>query len=289
MQLWTEKVGSVRQGDGEDISCGLSHHQGPWGEHPLWSHQASHAMDANRHLIVVMGRREEGKRQATKYSNSKGLCLRRWCKWSASDNSGRYAQGETGKKYSPERTLRKLQDEKEVKPCMEKAPCRTGRMKMGRRLVMVYKVITCLLLSNTAFPRILLGISRLHVHGWSWGLTSCALSGWKLSTELTAGWSQASRLSQPKLSSFAAKPCLDYLSLSAGKLPPTYCRALLAQPGWVAEFSFGLFWGFFADSFTRNVRTLIYSSRHIQFRGKGQLAYVLTVQWVACQTKQHRI
>lgn len=80
MQLWTEQVGSVRQGDGEDISCGLSHHQGPRGEHPLRSHQASHAMDANRHLIVVMGRREEGKRQAAKYSNSKGLYLRRWCK-----------------------------------------------------------------------------------------------------------------------------------------------------------------------------------------------------------------
>lgn len=80
MQLWTEKVGSVRQGDGEDISCGLAHHQGPRGEHPLRSHQGSHAVDANRHLIVVMGRREEGKRQAAKYSNSKGLCLRRWCK-----------------------------------------------------------------------------------------------------------------------------------------------------------------------------------------------------------------
>lgn len=68
MQLWTEKVGSVRQGDGEDIFCGLHHRQGPRGEHPLRSHQVSHPMDVNRHLIVVMGRREEGKRQADKYS-----------------------------------------------------------------------------------------------------------------------------------------------------------------------------------------------------------------------------
>lgn len=37
---------------------------------------------------------------------------------------------------------------------------------------------------------------------------------------------------------------LPRLPVTAGKLPPTYCRALLAQPGWVAGFSFGLFWGF---------------------------------------------
>lgn len=190
--------------------------------------------DANRHLIVVMGRREEGKRQAAKYSNSKGLCLRRWHKWSASDNSVRYAQGETGKKYNPERALRNLQDEKEkVKPRVEKAPCRTGGMTMGRRLVMVYKVITCLLISNIAFPRILLGISRLHVHGWSWELTNRAVSGWKPSPELAAGWSQASRLSQPELSSFAAKPCLDYLALLASCLPRIVEPCWHNQSGWL--------------------------------------------------------
>lgn len=55
----------------------------------------------------------------------------------------------------------------------------------------------------------------------------------------TAGWSQpqACRLSQPKLSSFAAKPYVGYLLLTAGKLPPMCCRTLLAQPGWVV-FSF---------------------------------------------------
>lgn len=61
MQLWTEKVGSVRQGDGEDISCGLAHRQGPQGEHPLRSHQVSHPMDANRHLIVVTAEGKRGK------------------------------------------------------------------------------------------------------------------------------------------------------------------------------------------------------------------------------------
>lgn len=269
LQLWTEKVGPVRQGDGEDISCGLTHHQGPQGEHPLWSHQVSHPMDANRHLIVLMGRREEGKRQAAKYSNR--LCLRRWHKWSTS-NSIRYAQGVTGKKYNPERALRNLQAEKgEVKPRVEKAPCRTGGMKMGRRLVMVCKVITCLFISNTAFPRTPLGISRLHTHGWSWGLRSQVLSGWKLSTELAAGWSQASRLSQPRLSSFAAKPCLDYLSLLPSCLPRIAEPCWHNQGGWLA-FLF-LFWVFFSDSFTRNVRRLIYSSRHSL---EGKVSWVMS-------------
>lgn len=165
--------------------------------------------------------------------------------WCGSDNSVRRVQGEPGKKYNPERALRKLQDEnKEVKPCMEKAPSSTGGMKMGTRLVMVYKVITCLSNSNIAFPRILLGISRLHVHGWSWELTSCMLLGWKLSTEFAAGWSQASRLSQPKLCSFTAKPCLDYLSLLASCLPRFADPCWHNQGGWLG-FLWFLFWFFF--------------------------------------------
>lgn len=44
-----------------------------------------------------------------------------------------------------------------------------------------------------------------------------------------------------------------------------------------------------ADSFTRNVRKLIYPSRCIEFRGKGHLGYVLTVKWAAGQNKQYKI
>lgn len=190
-----------------------------------------------------MGRREEGKRQAAKYRNSKGVRLRRWHKWSASDNSVRYTQRETGKKYNPERALNRQGEKEEVKSCMEKAPCRTGGMKMGRRLVMVYKVITCLLISNIAFPRILLGISRLHVHGWSCGLTSRMLS------VKAQHWAHCRLVPSIQVIPAQAEQLycktLPRLPVTASKLPPTYCRALLTQPGWVAGFSFGLVWGFF--------------------------------------------
>lgn len=99
---------------------------------------------------------------------------------------------------------------------------------------------------------------------------------WALSTGWS--WPQACKLSQPKSSSSAANPYLHYLLLTAGKLPPMYCRTLLAQPGWAFV---GGFCYSDVDSFTRNVRKLIYPSRHTEFKGKGHLDYVLTAQWGA--------
>lgn len=160
-------------------------------------------------------------------------CLRQQCQT---------CPGRDRQEIQPQESLKTAGWEEEMKPCMEKAPCRTGGMKMGRRLVMVYKVITCLLISNIAFPRILLGISRLHVHGWSCGLTSRTLS------VKAQHWAHCRLVpSIQVIPAQAEQLCcktLPRLPVTASKLPPTYCRALLTQPGWVAGFSFGLVWGF---------------------------------------------
>lgn len=151
---------------------------------------------------------------------------------------------------------------------MKKAPCRIGGRKMGRRLLKVHKVITCLLISDIAFPWILSGISRLHiaVRRWSWELTSCVLSGWKLSSEPSpqAGPS-------PKHAGYPSPSWAALLENSTNTTcycwqAPSHVLQNLAGTTRVGGGLF-LFFVFFcysdADSFTQPVRKLTYPSRRI--------------------------
>lgn len=271
-QLWTQN-GSLRQGAGEDVSCALTHPSAAAGTTSLPCRairfpipQSSHA---NRHLTVVMGRREGGKMQAAQYSNSEGPCLRTPAQVCFRQRC-QMLQGWDGQEIWPQESLKKTLGWRRVSEASYEESLiwsKIGGMKMGRRLVKVYKVITHLLISDTAFPWNLLGILRLHtaVCPWSRELTSCMLSGWKLSAEPSpqAGPKHASSPS-PSWAALLQNP------ICAGELPPMYRRTLLAQRGWVFVFVF-FFCYSDADCFTRNVRKLIYPSRHIQFRGKGQL------------------
>lgn len=122
------------------------------------------------------------------------------------------------------------------------------------------------------------GISRLPValHHWS-----CVLSGWKLTAELSPqagpGPKHASYPSPSRAALLQTLTYITYYSLLASSLP------CIAEPCWHNQG--GHLWVVFCysdvDSFTRNVRKLIYPSRHTEFKGKGHLGYVLTAQWGA--------
>ena len=128
-----------------------------------------------------------------------------------------------------------------MKPCVKRAPRRTGGMKMGRRLVKVYKVITHLLISDTAFPWIPSGILRLHVavRRWSWELTSCVPSGGKLSAEPSrqAGLSPSTQVCHsPSWAALLQNPtymtCYSWLASSLPCIP---------EPCWHSQGGQGFF------------------------------------------------
>lgn len=186
-------------------------------------------MDANRHLIVVRGRREEGKRQAGTHDNGEGTCLRTLAQVMHLRQWSQMLQGRDGQDIWPQESLKRHQKGKVGS--MKKAPCRTGGLKMGRRLVHVCKVIKQLSISDIAFgflwtPQ---GILGLHItateSSWArWWPGGSQGGCFKLCLPCTGSCVRpvpgCPARSSAKLSSFAANPCLNYLLLTAGTLTP---------------------------------------------------------------------
>lgn len=254
--VWTENTGSLTHGAGERCFCLFLQSSSPLHSQqdhciPCWAIEfpIPQPVDANRHLIVVRGRREEGKRQSATHGNGEGTRLRTLAQVMHLRQWSQMLQGRDGQEIWPQESLKRHQKGKAGS--VKKAPCRTRGTKTGRRLVQVCKVIKHLLISDIAFrflwtPRGISGL-RTAVHHCNWepmgkatqpdalrvGASNCAFAAQRA----LSGWSQAAL--HVTLQSWAAllqiPTQITCYSLLASTLL-CFGRSSQAQPAWEGLF-----------------------------------------------------